>query len=196
MTAESPASQMHIGLRARPKLIAIIGAESTGKTTLARALADEFSCPMVPEYLREFCDEHGRTPKVAEQALILETQLIHERAAQVEASLHQAAFVFCDTAPLLTAIYSDYVFADTSLYPRARALHPRYALTLLTEPDIAWVADGLQREGAHVRASISRMIERELGALSTPWTRVTGHGAARVQGALRALSALSCKAEK
>src|ERR1035437_2749974 len=41
------------------RLICIIGAECTGKTTLARALAEHFDCPWVPEYLRDFCDAHG-----------------------------------------------------------------------------------------------------------------------------------------
>ena len=68
-----------------PKLICILGAESTGKTTLARQLAVHFDCPWVPEYLRAFCDERGRTPYRDEQALILETQHVHELVAAAKA---------------------------------------------------------------------------------------------------------------
>ena len=56
-------------------VIALLGAESTGKTVLAAALATALTSParriaVVPEYLREFCDRHGRTPRRDEQAHI------------------------------------------------------------------------------------------------------------------------------
>ena len=176
-------------MSAGPKLICLIGAESTGKTTLAQSLAAHFGCPWVPEYLREFCDSRGRTPTRGEQSLILETQVIHESAALVTARTSNAAYVFCDTAPLLTAIYSEFVFSDPSLYPRARELQTRYALTLVLLPDIAWVVDG-QRDGAHVQKPITELITSELIALNLPTATISGHGAARFAAALRATTAL------
>lgn len=135
-----------------PVLICLMGTECTGKTTLAQTLARHFAGLWVPEYLRTFCDLHGRTPHPEEQSLIVQTQLDHEAQAITQARQKGCMHVFCDTAPLLTAIYSDYIFADRTLYARARALHTRYALTLALAPDLPWQADGLQREGAHVRA--------------------------------------------
>lgn len=175
----------------RAKLVCIIGAESTGKTTLAQTLAAQFDCPWVPEYLRGFCSSRGRTPTRHEQSLILETQLIDEMSTQVTARLRNRPFVFCDTAPLLTAIYSDFVFADTSLYTRARAVHSRYALTLLLAPDIAWVADGMQRDGAHVREPITNLIERELAAIDAPSVRIHGQNAARIAAATHAIRTIT-----
>ena len=172
------------------KLICIIGAESTGKTTLAQALAAQFDCLWVPEYLRAFCEQRGRTPTQHEQSMILKTQVIDEMSAKVRARGLNRTYVFCDTAPLLTAIYSDFVFDDKSLYARARALHSRYALTLLLEPDIAWVADGMQREGAHVREPITHRITRELAAVNAPVVRISGQGDARVQAATEAIRAI------
>ena len=174
----------------RPDLICLIGAESTGKTTLAMALAAHFNCPWVPEYLREFCESRGRTPTRDEQSLILETQVIHESAALMNARDASAPYVFCDTAPLLTAIYSDFVFRDQSLFPRARSLHARYVLTLVLAPDIAWVADE-QRDGAHVQKPITWSITAELSALSVPAAPISGHGATRFAAALGAITALS-----
>lgn len=169
------------------KLICIIGAESTGKTTLAQALAAQFDCPWVPEYLREFCVSRERTPTPHEQSLILETQLINEMAAQVIAQQRDYRYVFCDTAPLLTAVYSDFVFGDTSLYTRARALHSRYSLTLLLQPDIAWVADGMQRDGAHVRQPITNLIERELVAVNAVVVSISGQGESRTEAATQSI---------
>ena len=58
--------------------IAIIGAECTGKTTLANDLTEafkkEYPCAFVPEYLRTFVDQEKRTPKSEEQINIALTQ--------------------------------------------------------------------------------------------------------------------------
>lgn len=173
-----------------PQLICIIGAESTGKTTLAKTLAEAFQSPWVPEYLRTFCDLRGRTPTRNEQSVIMETQVVDELHARTRARADAAPFVFCDTAPLLTAIYSEFVFADTSLYARARTLHARYALTLLLAPDIAWVADGMQRDGEHVRAPITERIATELRRINAHVVHIEGQGEDRRDVAIRAVRGL------
>ena len=169
------------------RLICILGAESTGKTTLAQALAEHFDCPWVPECLRLFCQDQGRTPRREEQEQLMAQQCQAERLAQTRAGQQGARFVFCDTAPLLTAIYSDYIFGDKSLLAKGRALHANYALTLLLAPDIDWVADGLQRDGAHVRAPVHRLIEQELTALALPFVHIGGAGDQRLAAALQAI---------
>ena len=170
-----------------PKLICLLGAESTGKTTLARQLAAHFDCPWVPEVLRTFCDEQGRTPIREEQSEVLETQHRQVLSAQALARQNKAPFVFCDTAPLLTAVYSDFVFGDGALYARARELHTSYSLTLFMAPDLDWVADGLQREGAHVRAPVSMLILAQLQAMAAPFSTISGLGEERLRSAVQAL---------
>ena len=123
----------------------------------------------MPEYLRSFTDAHARTPRQDEQAHILQEQVRQEQAALACASEAELEWVFCDTCPLLTAIYSDCVFGDASLYPDARKLHERYALTLLLEPTIAWVADGLQRDGVEARQRVHDCIVRELASGNWPY---------------------------
>jgi nicotinamide riboside kinase len=170
------------------KLICIIGAESTGKTTLAQLLAERFTSPWVPEYLRRFCDERERTPLQQEQTLIMEMQVANETRSVRDADRSHAPFVFCDTSPLLTAVYSKYVFFDTSLIERAVQLHHRYTLTLLLDIDIEWVADGVQRDGPHVRAPIANMIEHLLDHHKLCYERVSGNKERRLASALNAMS--------
>ncbi len=172
---------------AEPQLICLIGAECTGKTTLAQHLAQTLAGVWVPERLRLFCDAQGRTPFQSEQASILELQAQDEQCAIDEARRQSKFFVFCDTAPLLTAIYSDYVFKDTALYPRARQLHSRYHRTLVLEPDLPWIADGMQRDGAHVRRPIHARILEELRGLHVPFESIAGMGASRSDAAQAAL---------
>jgi nicotinamide riboside kinase len=175
----------------KPLLICLLGAECTGKTTLAQALATQMSGLWVPEYLRMFCDQHGRTPRQNEQAHILDMQVRQEEEALAIAEQQRRAYLFCDTAPLLTAIYSDAVLGDHTLYPQARALHARYALTLHLAPDIPWVADGLQRDGMAQRARVHGLIERELAALGVPVVPVSGTPAQRLSTAVNAMRSLA-----
>ena len=174
--------------RPDPQLICLIGAECTGKTTLAQHLAQTLSGLWVPERLRLFCDAQGRTPLQSEQLSILEQQARDEQVALDEARLQALRFVFCDTAPLLTAIYSEFVFGDLSLYPRARQLHARYTQTLVLEPDLPWIADGLQRDGAHVQRPIHARIVEELQDMGLPFQSIAGVGTARADAAQAALN--------
>lgn len=170
--------------------IAIVGAESTGKTALAQALAQRIAaltglrCTWVGEHLRAWCDAQGRTPRQDEQ---------HSIAAQQQALIDAAAadheVVVCDTTPLMTAVYSERIFGDRSLQADAVALQRTYPLTLLTALDIAWQADG-QRDGPHVRVPVDGIIRRLLSDNALPWALVAGQGEARLESALDAVTPL------
>ena len=173
-----------------PRLICLIGAECTGKTTLSQALSAQMGGLWVPEYLRAFTIAQGRTPLQTEQAHILQQQLHLQEATLEQARQQGCAWVFCDTAPLLTAVYSECVFGDTSQYPEALALHARYALTLFLQPDIPWVADGLQRDGATSRATVHTALERALHASgdAKKVVRIEGTPAQRLSAASAAVA--------
>ena len=170
--------------------IAVVGAESTGKSTLAAALArrlvDEFGlrAASVPELLRTWCDAHGRTPTAEEQWEIARAQ-----QAAIDAAARDAEVVVCDTTPLMTAVYSRMVFDDGGLDEMARAAHATIAFTLLTALDLPWIADGLQRDGPHVREPVDRLVRERLVRWGVPWALVAGMGEARVANALDALRA-------
>ena len=171
--------------------IGIVGAESTGKTTLAQALAVRLAADTggrvawVPELLREWCQRFGRTPLAHEQAPLLRAQ--HERIEQAAAT-HD--IVVCDTTALMTAVYSRMIFGDRSLDDRAVELHRRMALTLLTALDLPWVADGLQRDGPQVREPVDRALRELMGAHRLPFAVVGGSGAQRLHNAAAATAAL------
>ena len=167
--------------------IGIVGAESTGKTTLAAALAESLAretgrrVAWVPEVLREWCEHTGRTPLIHEQASIMRAQ--HERL-NAAAETHEV--VVCDTTALMTAVYSRIVFGDRSLDERAVALHRRAGLTLLTALDLPWVADGLQRDGPQVREPVDNALRELMNAHGIAYAIVSGSGDARLQNALAA----------
>jgi len=175
-----------------PLRVAIVGAESTGKSALARALADalqrEFGlrCAVADEYLRQWCDEHGRTPRADEQYALAE-----EHARRLEAAAApDVDVVLCDTTPLMVSVYSDLLFDDLTLDPLARECQRRMDLTLLTSLDLPWVADGLQRDGPHVRGPVDARVRARLNDWGVGWSLVSGTGATRVANALDALRPL------
>jgi nicotinamide riboside kinase len=165
--------------------IAIVGAECTGKSTLAIELAQQLRqrhrlrVASVPEALRGWCDRVGRTPLAHEQAAIARAQ---QAAIDDAAANHDV--VVCDTTALMTAVYSQLIFADHSLDDRAIALQQRMAITLLTANDLPWQADGLQRDGPQVREPVRQLLWQMLHDHQLPFAEVAGAGAARVQRAL------------
>ena len=173
---------------AEPLRIAIVGAESTGKTVLARALAAELTaltglrCTWVGEWLRSWCEQAGRTPRPQEQAAIARHQ---QRLIDDAAALHD--LVVCDTTPLMTAVYSGLLFDDCALEAYAVEQQRRCHLTLLTALDIAWEPDGLQRDGPQVRTPVDNRVRALLTAHALPWSLVAGQGAARLDAAVNAV---------
>ena len=166
-------------------VVALLGAESTGKTTLAQALVDSLAVDdrrvaLVPEYLREFCDRHARTPRRDEQRHIANEQTLRiARAAETH------DLVIADTSGLMIAVYSDTVFGDTSLYASTEAAHRTGCdLTLLTALDLPWQADGLQRDGPHVREPVDARVRASLARAGIAYGIVFGSGESRVNAAL------------
>jgi HTH-type transcriptional repressor of NAD biosynthesis genes len=167
-----------------PQAIALLGAECTGKSTLTTALQHAlsergFRSARVDEVLRSWCDAHQRTPFAQEQACIAQAQL-----AAIEA-VTDCDFVLCDTTPLITAVYSDLLFGDDSLYADALQHQRRYALTLLCGTDLPWVADGLQRDGEAARLQFDARLREVLTQQRIAFCTVLGVGEARLQSALR-----------
>jgi len=172
---------------AQGTVIALLGAESTGKTTLAGELrnalaAEGHDAVVVDEYLREFCVQCGRTPRRDEQRAIAD-----EQTRRIAAAADAHTIVIADTTALMIAVYSEHVFADTSLYAEAQAAHAAYDLTLLTALDLPWLPDGLQREGPHVREPIDAWVRAALLDAKLPFSVVTGSGESRVRAALAAV---------
>jgi len=168
-------------------VVALLGAESTGKTTLAAQLRDALAAEghrvaVVWEYLREFCVDAGRTPHKEEQAGIAA-----EQARRIEAARADHDIVIADTAALMVAVYSELVFADPSLYAAAAAAQRGVDLTLLTALDIPWQADGLQREGPHVQGPVDALLRAALQREGLAYAVVAGSGPQRLASAMQAV---------
>ncbi len=169
--------------------IAIIGAECTGKTTLANNLAREFQkdypATFAHEYLRLFVEQAQRTPHTHEQVQIaqeqksLEDRLSRELVARAQGNQH--AFLFCDTTPLLTSIYSEWVFGKKDPLVDSIAATHDYHLTFFTQMDFPWASDGIQRDGAKAQTAVHSLIETRLNQQNIPYLAIGGLPQERLQ---------------
>lgn len=150
--------------------IAILGAESTGKSTLTATLAARWDTAWVPEFLREFVEANARVPREDDQIVIARTQQAHEDAL----AQHARGLLFCDTTPLMTAVYSAIYWGRVPPALDALALAHDYALTLVTAPDGPWVPDGLQRESAAVRLQVHQALIERLDGQRIAYAVLTG----------------------
>lgn len=164
-----------------PRRIAILGAESSGKSTLAAALASHYQTVWVPEFLREFVDVNGRVPEESDQFPIARTQMERENEAAARAS----QFLFCDTTPMMTALYSRWYWGRVDAQLALLERRHEYAFTLVTAPDSPWEADGLQRESEAVRQTIHEQVLQMLDERAIAYLVVTGSLPQRVLQAAR-----------
>jgi nicotinamide riboside kinase len=193
MRATDAASSIAAAGGETPLRVAIVGAESTGKSVLARELASalqrEFGlrAGVVGEWLRDWCEIRGRTPRADEQ---MDLAREHARRIDEAAARDDIDVLLCDTTPLMVAVYSDLLFDDRALEPLARDCQRTMDATLLTSLDLPWVADGHMRDGPHVRAPVDARVRARLADWGATWSLVSGSGAARVACAVDALRPL------
>jgi HTH-type transcriptional regulator, transcriptional repressor of NAD biosynthesis genes len=147
--------------------VAVLGGESSGKTTLAAALAAYFETAWVAEYGRELWD---RQSGVLTQPDLL--KIAHEQIRREEAALRLAnQFLFCDTSPLTTAGYSGWMFDRVDEELAELAERP-YDAIVLCRPDFPFVQDGTRRDETF-RLQQHEWYRERLAQFSTPILEVT-----------------------
>jgi len=141
--------------------IVLLGGESSGKTTLAAALARRLGTAWVPEYGRELWERRGGALTPDDLREIAREQVRREDAAAPRAR----GVLLCDTSPLTTWGYSGWMFGspDPDIEPLARR---RYEGVVLCEPDFPFVQDGTRQPSDFRNVQHDWYLERvrELGA--------------------------------
>lgn len=151
----------------------LIGAESTGKTTLAQELAEHYDEPWVPEFGREFTvEKYGRGDfewRSDEFVTIAEEQQRQEN----EAASRARRVVFGDTNAFATAIWHErYMGFRHPEVERIAALDV-VDLYFLCGTDVPFEEDEI-RDGEAIRDWMDRVFEEEIVALRVPCIRLFG----------------------
>jgi nicotinamide riboside kinase len=172
---------------AAPLRIALIGAESTGKTTLGGELAAHFRdrgerVELVPELLREWCTREGREPRPEEADAIARAQ-----EARVDDAAARCDVVVADTTALIVALYGALLHPRSELYRFAIERLRAYGRVLLTGLDLPWAPDGLHRCQA-TRDDVDAQLRELLARESIAYRVVYGRGPQRLASALAAIA--------
>lgn len=166
--------------------VVVIGPESTGKTTLAQALAAHFNTNWVPEFARIYLDELKRPYKESDLLQIARGQLEMEDTALSQANER----LFCDTDLRVIKIWSLYRYGRVNDWISEQISHRLYDLYLLMDIDLPWKPDP-QREHPHERAKLLGQYRQELHASSIPYVLISGKGPNRLERAIEAVRGLS-----
>ena len=158
--------------------IAIVGPESSGKTTLCQALAAHFAAPWVPEYAREYLEVRDGRYAQADLLNIAAGQCAGEDRAMQQGT----PLVICDTDMVTIRIWSEEKFGgcDADLIALSEKRH--YDHWLLCRPDLPWEPDPL-RENPYDRDRLFAVYEEMLKQLGKPFTIIEGMRERRLEDA-------------
>lgn len=170
--------------------VCLVGAESTGTTTLAQRLAAHYETVWVPEYGRDYTEARKVAGaryewKSPEFVHIAVKQQEHEDTVAAQAR----RVVFCDTDALATAIWHERYMGSWSREVEAIAERRQYALYILTEPDIPFVHDRI-RDSELLRGWMTDRFRVELTRRNRPWILVKGPMEQRLALAIAAVDRL------
>lgn len=191
---EENLKQLHSGPKKIIK-IALFGPESTGKTTLAKQLAEYYKTDWVPEFARDYLQEKWDN----QQALcdINDMLPIAYGQTQLENKKMAAAnqYLFCDTNLMVTKVFSEvyYNYCDPLLDQAAR--EHEYDLFFLTDIDVPWEKDDL-RDKPEGRETVFSVFKQSLIDNNKPFITLSGDASLRLKKAVSIIDDLTLALEK
>jgi len=168
------------------KRVAIVGAESAGKTTLAVKLSQELTTVWMPEYGREFVDRKGGIPTPNESRILTEETLLRQDALARQAN----RVLICDTELIVLKVLADVHFGYSPQHILDGIEQQQFDLYLLADIDIPWVGDGIHREGESVRQAQHEQFKQELETQHIHYHIISGSMKKRVKSGLAIIERL------
>lgn len=170
--------------------VVLFGPESTGKTTLAKQLAEHYQTNWVPEYMREYLQE--KWDKNKEVCTYNDLIPIAEGQIRMENEYAQKAnkVLICDTNLLEIKVYSEvYYEGQVPDTLNKISLENVYDLYLLTYIDTPWIADDL-RDKPHQREEMFLRFKESLDEHHLPYILLKGDNVFRLQQAIKSIDQL------
>ena len=167
------------------KKIVILGPESTGKSTLARQLADHYGTIWVTEYAREYLDALDRPYEAFDLLEIAKGQI----ALEEEGVLHANDIVICDTNLWVIKVWSDYKYGTTHKWIEDQIKLRRYDYYMLTDIDVPWKSDP-QREHPNERSELLQIYKQHLSNQPVPFAWLRGGEEIRFREAIERIDFL------
>lgn len=162
--------------------IAVVGPESTGKSTISAQLADHYQTVWVPEFARGYCEKLTEPCTLEDEINMFRGQL------QLENELASKAnrILICDTTFITVKIWSDYMFGQSPPEVLEKLPEHSYDFYLLMNIDLPWEDDPL-RDFPHMREHFMEVWHKELHELNARYTLVSGSNQERLQNSIKAI---------
>ena len=169
--------------------IAIVGPESTGKSTISEQLADHYQTVWVPEYARSYCEKLTAPCTWQDEINMFRGQLELEQQMAINAR----RILICDTTFITVKIWSDHMFGSAPQEVLDKLPHHPYDLYLLMNIDLPWQEDPL-RDFPDKREYFMEVWHTELKALNANYSLISGSDEDRLQNAIQCID--SCMIDK
>lgn len=166
--------------------IAVIGAESTGKSELCEALAKHYNTVWVPEYAREYFNDSDIYNYTIEDLIIIAEKQI---ALENEIAKKAKRFLFCDTTLITLMIWSELEFKQTPEFISKNLSKIKYDHYFITANDLPWTEDPL-RQNKFSRDMILEMNKKEVKDLNASFSIISGMNEERVKNAIKVIDKL------
>ena len=170
--------------------IALFGPESTGKTTLAKQLAEYYKTEWVPEFARDYLQEKwNKTQDICNVDDMLPIAY-GQTKSENEHLLLASKYLFCDTNLMVTKVFSEvyYDYCDPSL--NQAAVEHEYDLFFLTDIDVPWEKDDL-RDKVEGRESVFSVFKQSLIDNKKPFITLSGDKDLRLNKAISIIDDLT-----
>lgn len=162
--------------------IAVVGPESTGKSTMSAFLAEHYHTVWVPEYAREYCEKLTEPPSWQDEINMFYGQLALEQEYLPKAN----KILICDTTFITVKIWSDQMFGSSPQEVLDELPKRPYDLYLLLDIDLPWEDDPL-RDFPDMREHFMGVWHKELRDINANYVTISGIGHDRYRNAVKAI---------
>ena len=198
-----------------PKKIAIIGPESTGKSTLCQQLAKHYDTLWCPEYAREYLLLHGTQYSyddlltIARGQVELEEKYIQLLVKSSESGVqsqkkkgdselspdsyrdHNSKPLFIDTDMYVMKVWCEFVFGKCHQFILDEIATRKYDLYFLCNVDLPWTSDVLREyPDFGTRKKLYEMYKSIIMSQPIPWVEISGDSHHRLDKAIQSIDSL------
>ncbi len=165
--------------------IVITGPESTGKTELAKDLAEKLETVWIPEYARTYVENLDHPYDFDDVIQIARQQIDQE--ARYAAKTGDGILIF-DTWLIITKVWLDLVYGKCPDWITDHIRSSKIDLFLVCATDLPWIADPVRENGGDKREALFQIYCDEIRSFGFKYEVISGTGEARTNNALKALT--------